>query len=109
LVGLFQLILVELNSGCGGQPRSCHRRSILACNTSRMTDEASPKGWMVRVTTKRPGRGIQSVEIYDAGIPDPADAVEAVRRACEAGPDTIVEAVAELAWTNLRSGEVLSR
>jgi hypothetical protein len=74
-----------------------------------MTDEASPKGWMVRVTTKRLGGGIQSVEIYDAAIPDSADAIEAVRRACGARPDTIVETVAELAWTNLRSGEVLSR
>jgi hypothetical protein len=74
-----------------------------------MTDEASPKGWMVRVTTKRPGGSIQSVEIYDAVIPDPADAVEAFRRACGVGPDTIVEAVAELTWTNLRDGEVLLR
>jgi hypothetical protein len=74
-----------------------------------MTDKPSPKAWMVRVTTKRPGGSFQSVEIYDAAIPDPADAVKAVRRACGAGPDTIVEAVAELAWTNLRSGEVLLR
>jgi hypothetical protein len=74
-----------------------------------MTDEASPKGWMVRVTTKRPCGSIQSVEIYDTAIPDPADAIEAVRRACGARPDTIVEAIAELAWTNLRDGEVLLR
>jgi hypothetical protein len=74
-----------------------------------MIDEASPKGWMVRVTTKRPGGSIQSVEIYDAVIPDSADAIEAVRRACGAGPDAIVETVAELAWTNLRDGEVLLR
>jgi hypothetical protein len=75
-----------------------------------MTDKASPEGWVVRVTTKRLGGGIQSVEmIYDAAIPNPADAVEAVRRACGAGPDTIVETVAELTWTDLRSGEVLLR
>ena len=74
-----------------------------------MTAEASPKGWMVRVTTKRPGGSIQSVEIYDAAIPDSADAIEAVRRACGAGPDATVETVAELACTNLRYGEVLLR
>jgi len=34
-----------------------------------MTDKASPKGWIVRVTTKRLGRP-PSVAIYDAAIPD---------------------------------------
>jgi hypothetical protein len=64
----------------------------------------------VRVTTRRPGGGNQSAEYhYDAAIPDPAGAIEAVRRACGAGPDTIVETVSELIWTDLREGEVLMR
>jgi hypothetical protein len=74
-----------------------------------MTDKASPKGWIIRVTTKRPGR-TPSVGIYDAAIPDAAEAVEAVRRHCGAGPDSVVEAIAELpSGTDLRDGEVLLR
>jgi hypothetical protein len=75
----------------------------------RMTDKASPKGWIIRVTTKRLGKP-PSVGIYDAAIPDAADAVEAVRRLCGAGPDTVVEAIAEFpSGTDLRDGEVLLR
>jgi hypothetical protein len=76
-----------------------------------MTDKASPKGWIVRVTTKRlGGGGPPTVEIYDVAIADAADAVEAVRRVCKAGPDTVVEIVAELpSGTDLRDGEVLLR
>ena len=94
----------------GGQDRSAHprgqeRRAALA----GMTAAASPKGWVVRVTTKRLG-GLPAVEIYDVAIADAVDAVEAVRRAYGAGPDTIVEIVAELpAGTDLRDGEVLLR
>jgi hypothetical protein len=74
-----------------------------------MPNKTSPKGWIIRVTTKRPGRP-PSVGIYDAAIRDAADAVEAVRRLYGAGPDTVVEAVAELpAGTDLRDGEVLLR
>jgi len=62
------------------------------------------------VTAKRLGGGPRALEIYDAAIADAADAVEAVRRACGAGPDTIVEIVAELpSGTDLRDGEVLLR
>jgi hypothetical protein len=75
-----------------------------------MTRAASPKGWVVRVTAKRLGGGLPAVGIYDVAIADAAGAVEAVRRACGAGPDTIVEIVAELpSGTDLRDGEVLLR
>ena len=75
-----------------------------------MTAKASAKGWIVRVTTKRLGGGPPSVEIYDVAIPDAADAVEAVRKACGAGADTVVETIAELPpGTDLRDGEVLAR
>jgi hypothetical protein len=73
-----------------------------------MVDKATPKGWIIRVTTKRPGRP-PTEQIYDAAIADAVDAVEAVRRACGAGPETIVEIIAELPWTDLRDGEVLAR
>ncbi len=74
-----------------------------------MTAAASPKGWVVRVTAKRLGGALPAVEIYDVAIADAVDAVEAVRRACGAGPDTI-EIVAELpSGTDLRDGEVLLR
>jgi len=74
-----------------------------------MTDKASPKGWVVQVTTKRRDGGPPAAEIYDVAIADAADAVEAVRRAC-GGPDTVVEIVAELpSGTDLRDGEVLLR
>jgi hypothetical protein len=75
-----------------------------------MTAKASAKGWIVRVTTKRLGGGPPSVAIYDVAIPDAADAIEAVRRACGAGPGTIGETIAELPPGNdLRDGEVLAR
>ena len=62
------------------------------------------------MTTKRLGGGPPSVEIYDVAIPDAADAVEAVRRACGAGADTVVETIAELSpGADLRDGEVLAR
>jgi hypothetical protein len=74
-----------------------------------MIDKAPPKGWIIRVKTKRPGRP-QAEQIYDAASSDAADAVEAVRRTCGAGPDTVVEIVAELPpGTDLRDGEVLLR
>ena len=67
------------------------------------------KGLDHPVTTKRLG-GLPSVGIYDVAIPDAADAVEAVRRLCGAGPDTVVEVIAELpSGTDLRDGEVLLR
>jgi hypothetical protein len=75
-----------------------------------MTDKASPRGWVVRVTTKRLGGKPLAVAIYDVAIPDAAEALEAVRRAYGAGPDTIVETIAELpSGTDLRDGEVLQR
>jgi len=75
-----------------------------------MTRATSPKGWVVRVTAKRLGGVPPAVGIYDVAIADAAGAVEAVRRACGAGPDTIVEIVAELpSGTDLRDGEVLLR
>ena len=75
-----------------------------------MTGKASPKGWVVRVTTKRRGGRPPGFEIYDAAIEDAVGAVEAVRRACGADPDTVVETVAELlSGTDLRNGEVLLR
>jgi hypothetical protein len=62
------------------------------------------------VTTNRLGGSSSLVEIYDTAIPDAVDAVEAVRRVCDAGTDTIVETVAELlSGTDLRDGEVLLR
>jgi hypothetical protein len=74
-----------------------------------MTENASPKGWVIRVTTKRAGR-YPSVQIYDVAIPDAVDAVEAVRQTCGAGSDIILEAIAELpSETDLRDGEVLLR
>ena len=75
-----------------------------------MGDKTSPKGWVVRVTTKRLGGGPATVELYDVAIPDVAEAVEAVRRACGAVLETIVETIVELpAGTDLRNGEVLLR
>jgi hypothetical protein len=75
-----------------------------------MSDKTSPKGWIVRVTTKRLGGKASSVEIYDTAIPEAVDAVEAVRRVCDAGADTVVETIAELlSGTDLRDGEVLLR
>jgi hypothetical protein len=75
-----------------------------------MAVAASPKGWVVRVTAKRLGSVPPAVEIYDVAIADAADAMGAVRRACGAGPDTVVEIVAELpSGTDLRDGEVLLR
>lgn len=75
-----------------------------------MSDKASRKGWVLRVTTRRLGGRPPAIQIYDAGIPDAADAVEAVRKACGAGPETIVEIIAELpSGTDLRIGEVLLR
>jgi hypothetical protein len=57
------------------------------------------------VTTKRFGGRPASVGIYDTAIPDPIEAVEAVRMVCDAGADTIVEAIAELiSGTDLRNG-----
>ena len=74
-----------------------------------MPDRASPKGWIVRVTTKSSGRH-PAVQIYDVAIADAAEALEAVHRASGAGPDTIVETIAELpSGTDLRDGEVLLR
>jgi hypothetical protein len=71
---------------------------------------AAPKGWVVRVTAKRLDGAPPAVDIYDVAIADAADAVEAVRRACGAGPATVVEIVAELpSGTDLRDGEVLLR
>jgi hypothetical protein len=53
-----------------------------ACASERrMPDKGSPEGWVIRVTTERPGR-YPSLQIYDVAIPDASDAVEAVRRAC---------------------------
>ena len=73
-----------------------------------MADKTSPKGWIVRVTTKRHGGRTPSVEIYDTAIPDAVEAAEAVRRVCDAGADTIVETIAELlSGADLRDGEVL--
>jgi hypothetical protein len=74
-----------------------------------MTEKASPKGWVVRVTTKRPGI-YPAIEIYDVAIPAAADAVAAVRRACACGGDasTIIVTIAELpSGTDLRDGEVI--
>jgi hypothetical protein len=74
-----------------------------------MIEKASPEGWVIRVTTDRPGK-FPSVQIYDVAIPDAAEAIEAVRRVCGAGPGTIVETIAELlSGTGLRDGEVLLR
>jgi hypothetical protein len=75
-----------------------------------MADKPSPKGWIVRATTKRLGGRCSSVEVYDTAIPNAVEAVEAVRRVCDARADTIVETVAELlSGTDLRDGEVLLR
>jgi hypothetical protein len=74
-----------------------------------MSDKASQKGWVVRVTNPRLG-GPPSVHVYDVAIPNAADAVEAARQASGAGPGTIVETIAELPeGTDLRDGEVLLR
>jgi hypothetical protein len=75
-----------------------------------MTNKAPPKGWIVRVTTQGDGGRTPFVGIYDAAIPDVSAALEAVRRACGAGADAIVEIIAELpSGTDLRDGEVLLR
>jgi hypothetical protein len=74
-----------------------------------MTDKASPKGWVVRVGTRRPD-GSPSVQIYDVAIPDAFDALEAVRKMSGAGADATIETIAELpAGTDLPDGTVLLR
>ena len=51
-----------------------------------------------------------SVDIYDVAISGADDAIEAVRRVCESGPETIVETIAELPeGADLRDGEVILR
>ena len=74
-----------------------------------MTGKAPPKGWVVRVTTRRPDEP-PSVQDYDAAIPDAFDALEAVRRLSGTDSHATIEVVAELpAKTNLRDGDVLAR
>lgn len=74
-----------------------------------MTDRASPKGWVIRVTILQLGRP-PSVYIYDVAIANVGDTVEAVRQVCGTGPNAVVETIAELpAGTDLRDGEVLLR
>ena len=61
-------------------------------------------------TTKGLDRPGDDQKICDAAMPNAADAVEAVRRACGAGANTIVEPIAELSpGIDLRDGEVLAR
>ena len=76
---------------------------------ARMTDKASLKGWVVRVTTKRLSGGQPCIEIFDAAIVDPEEAAEAVMKASNAGPDTVVQVIEELYATDLDSGTVRSR
>jgi hypothetical protein len=74
-----------------------------------VTDKASPKGWVVQVTTRSPA-GSPSVYTYDAAISDAFDALEAVRKVSGVDSHATLEAVAELpAGTDLRPGEVLLR
>ena len=70
-----------------------------------MTRKASAKGWVIRVTKPRVGRP-PSVDIYDVAISGADDAIEAVRRVCESGPETIAELPE---GTDLRDGEVILR
>jgi hypothetical protein len=73
-----------------------------------MADEASARGWVVRVTSQRPGGMPPSVTIYHAGIADPVDAMHAVRTLCEADPDAVIETIAEIpSGTDIRDGEVV--
>ena len=75
-----------------------------------MTDKASPKGWVVQVTTRSPNGSSPSVYTYDAAIPDAFDALEAVRKVSGVDLHATLEAVAELpAGIDLRPGEVLLR
>jgi len=76
---------------------------------ARMTDKASLKGWVVRVTTKRLSGGQPCIEIFDAAIVDPEEAAEAVMKASRAGPDTVVQVIEELYATDLDRGTVRSR
>jgi hypothetical protein len=73
-----------------------------------MTDEASARGWVVRVTTQRPGGIAPLITIYHAAIHDPVDAMHAVRTLCVADPDAVIETIAEIpSGTDVRDREVI--
>jgi hypothetical protein len=83
------------------QSRKCGASGLSLCNDSKglgnPRDEAA-------------GGPTPSVDIYDVAISGADDAIEAVRRVCESGPETIVETIAELPeGTDLRDGEVILR
>ena len=73
-----------------------------------MTDKASPAGWVVRVTSKRPD-GSTHVQVFEAAIPDAFDALEAVRKVSGCGNDATIEAITELAARTLPDGQVFAR
>ena len=68
-----------------------------------MSDKAQNAGWVVIVVTPRLGGGRPMFEVYDAAIPTKADAEALVSKMVSAGPDTIVEAVAELSSPGIDS------
>jgi hypothetical protein len=74
-----------------------------------MSDKASPRGWLIRATTKRPDGGTPSVELFEAAILDRNQAVAEVAAICGAGPDTLVEVVEQLFATDVPDGSVRSR
>ena len=74
-----------------------------------MSDKALPVGWIVKSIFMRQGASAPSFELFDVTYPDPAEAVEAVKRVCGADAHRIVEVVEELVATDLGPNKVRAR
>lgn len=72
-------------------------RTRLPC----MNEQALPVGWVVKSIFLRQGPSTPSFEIFDVTYPDPADAVEGVRRVCGDDRHRIIEVAEELVATDL--------
>ena len=74
-----------------------------------MSEQALSVGWVVKSIFIRQGASTPSFEMFDVTYPDPADAVEAVKRVCGDDPHRIVEVVEELVATDLGPNKVRAR
>lgn len=79
-----------------------------------VNDSKERKGWTVVVAKSASSGGRPTISVYDAAVPDAAEAEEAVRDAIQPGDDTAIVAVSELSSETLRAlrlgcGEVLGR
>ena len=88
------------------QSRKCGASGLSLCNDTKSVSKGLGNPRDEAAGGPRP----PSVDIYDVAISGADDAIEAVRRVCESGPETIVETIAELPeGTDLRDGEVILR